>query len=237
MKLLSAFSFAQRALRISANPLCPPRPKKSPIPKNFLTLLTHPKTAFQQRKMDIQINEVELLKRLKQSDERAFYQLFRGYYKYLVVIAYQYIKDDHLSKDFGQEVCMDLWRLREEINIDFSLKYFLRRAVINRCLATGKKNSRMSYKEDAGSDLATAFNETEEAFQMKELNEILEEAYAQLPERCRLIFKMSRQENLSHKEIAAKLDISTKTIENQITKALKIIREALKKYGVVGFFL
>ena len=187
--------------------------------------------------MDIQTNEVELLNQLKAGDERAFDQLFRGYYKYLVVIAYQYIKDDHISKDLVQEVFMDLWKRREVIDIDFSLKYFLRRAVINKCLATAKKNSRMSFKEDAGSELSTSFNEAEKAFQMKELNEILEEAYAQLPERCRLIFKMSRQENLSHKEIAAKLDISTKTIENQITKALKIVREALKKYGVVGFFL
>lgn len=181
--------------------------------------------------------ETELLQKMKLGDAGAFDQLFRDFYKYLVVIAYQYLKDEHASKDAVQEVMCDLWRRRDVIQIEHSLKYFLRRAVINRCLATARKNNRISLQEDAGINETTSDNETEAAYQMKELNEVLEGAYAKLPERCLLIFKMSRQEGLSHKEIAAKLDISTKTIENQMTKALKIIRVALKEYGAIGFLL
>lgn len=184
-----------------------------------------------------QTTETELFQKMKSGDERAFDQLFREYYKYLVVIAYQYLKDEHASKDAVQEVMCDLWRRRDVIKIEYSLKYFLRRAVINRCLATARKNNRISLEEDAGVNQSTADNATEAAYQMKELNEVLEGAYAKLPERCLLIFKMSRHQGLSHKEIAAKLNISTKTIENQMTKALKIIRAALKEYGAIGFLL
>ena len=187
--------------------------------------------------MEVQINESLLLQKLKAGDQTAFDKLFRQYYKYLVVVAYKYIKDDHLSKDLVQEVFMDLWKRRETISIEQSLKFFLRRAVINRSLATIRKNSRISLEEDAGLNVPTRTNETESAYQMKELNEVLESAYAKLPARCLEVFKLSRHEGLSHKEIAAKLDISTKTIENQMTKALKIIRAALKEYGAIGFFL
>lgn len=187
--------------------------------------------------MEVQINEAQLLQKLKAGDQSAFDRLFKQYYKYLVVIAYKYVKDDHLSRDLVQDVYMDLWKRRESIDIELSLKFFLRRAVINRSLSTIRKNSRMSFEEDAGLNVATKSNETESHYQMKELNEVLEAAYAKLPARCLEVFKLSRHEGLSHKEIAAKLDISTKTIENQMTKALKIIRVALKEYGAIGFFL
>lgn len=187
--------------------------------------------------MEVHINESHLLQKLKADDQNAFDQLFKQYYKYLVVIAYKYIKDDHLSKDLVQEVYMDLWKRRASIEIEQSLKYFLRRAVINRSLATIRKNSRITLDESAGLNESTRDNETEASFQMKELNEVLESAYGKLPPRCLEIFKLSRQEGLSHKEIAAKLDISTKTIENQMTKALKVIRATLKEYGAIGFFL
>ena len=187
--------------------------------------------------MEVQINEAQLLQKLKAGDQSAFDRLFKQYYKYLVVIAYKYVKDDHLSRDLVQDVFMDLWKRRESINIEQSLKFFLRRAVINRSLSTIRKNSRMSFEEDAGLNVATKNNETESHYQMKELHEVLEAAYAKLPARCLEVFKLSRHEGLSHKEIAVKLDISTKTIENQMTKALKIIRAALKEYGAIGFFL
>ncbi len=187
--------------------------------------------------MEVQINEAQLLQKLKAGDQSAFDRLFKQYYKYLVVIAYKYVKDDHLSRDLVQDVFMDLWKRRESIDIELSLKFFLRRAVINRSLSTIRKNSRMSFEEDAGLNVPTKNNETESHYQMKELHEVLEAAYAKLPARCLEVFKLSRHEGLSHKEIAAKLDISTKTIENQMTKALKIIRVALKEYGAIGFFL
>lgn len=178
--------------------------------------------------------EEQLFNKLKAGDENAFDQLFNSYYKYLVYIAFQYLKDDERSKDVVQEVFMDLWKRRSEIQINQSLKAFLRRAVINKSLNIIRKNERISYLE-AFDGQQPDQNQVDDLFEYKELEEVISNCVAMLPTRCQEIFKLSRYENLSHKEIAAQLDISTKTIENQMTKALKRIAEGLKKHGLLDF--
>lgn len=185
----------------------------------------------------LELSDTILLKQLRQGDKNAFDELFRTHYKYLVVIAHKYLKDTDESRDMAQDVFLDLWKRREKINIQDSIKFFLRRAVINRCLATRRKSSRMTIDSDmVGRDTSTTDN-TAAHIAFNDLNGHVKQIIAGLPERCRDIYILSRQEQLSHKEIATKLNISTKTIENQMTKALKVLRLELKAKGFMTLLL
>ncbi len=129
-----------------------------------------------------------------------------------------------------QEVFLDLWKRREEIEIKQSIKYFLRRAVINNCLAYIRKNKRVSLNDEFQDHLM--ISDQEEVFEEdQDLHKMIPLMLQKLPERCREIFQLSRFEGLSHKEIAAHLNISTKTIENQITKAMKVLKSEFSKMG------
>ncbi len=181
-------------------------------------------------------NDIQLIRRIKENDEDAFDSLFRRYYKYLVVVAYQYIKDDHKAKDIVQDVFHDLWKRRSGLEI-VNTKAFLRRAAINGCLANMRKGKRISFDTDEVNSDGSSKNYVEEEINFNELNQVVRKIVDLLPERCREIFELSRFEQLSHKEIAQRLDISVKTIENQMTKALKIFRSQLKEQGLLGIVI
>lgn len=177
--------------------------------------------------------DILLITKIKANDHTAFDDLFRKYYKYLVVTAYQYLKDDHQAKDMVQEIFCDIWQRRHQLDIS-NPKAFLRRAVINKCLAGIRKNSRVSYNEDTLELNTSSAPYVDQSVSYKEVNQLIEQVLEALPSRCKEVFKLSRYEQLSHKEIAQRLDISTKTIENQMTKALKTLRTELKKHGILG---
>lgn len=180
--------------------------------------------------------DIQIIQRIKDGDQKAFDSLFRKYYKYLVVTAYHYVKDNNQAKDMAQEIFCDIWQRRKEIKINHP-KAFLRRAVVNKCLATIRKNSRIDYSDETSSFDIQSKKYVDEEISFNEVNQILKRVVESLPDRCKEIFKLSRFEQLSHKEIAAQLDISVKTIENQMTKALKIVRKELKEHGLLGIII
>jgi len=167
-----------------------------------------------------------LLTGIKASDESAFQALFDKYYKLMCYAAYRVLPDEHKSKDFAQEVFLTIWRKRETLTIHTSLPAFLRRAVINKTIDYIRAQ-RLNFDEVPN---IGAVAERNEDMEFKELKDLIHHTASQLPERCRMVFFMSRFEELSHKEIAAKLEISEKTVENQITKALKVLRVAVAQY-------
>lgn len=175
--------------------------------------------------------EKEWLHLLLTNDEKALELIFERYYKYLVVTAFNVVNDSHKARDLVQDVFFNFWKKREALNIQTSLKSYLRKAVINRALDEIKKQKRMIWDEEV-----VEYNQPvqkEEAINnlaAEDLQQVINYAIDQLPEKCRLVFSLSRFEEMSHKEIAAHLSISVKTIENQITKALKVIRSAVEKH-------
>jgi len=178
--------------------------------------------------MDQKAHDEQLLSRIKANDETAFQSLFEKYYQLLCYSAYKICADEHKSKDLAQEVFIDIWRRRENLNIHTSFQAFLRRAVFNKAIDYVRAQ-RFDFKDYI--DLGVAPEKASQNLEMNELKELIHKTTEQLPERCRIIFFMSRFEEMSHKEIAAKLEISEKTIENQITKALKILRKVIAKYA------
>ena len=178
------------------------------------------------------------LVQLQANDEKALQSIFDRYYKYLVVTAYRLINDDHQARDIVQDVFFNLWKKRAAIQPNTSLKAYLRQAVVNRTIDIIRSRKRMAYQEDMGSFQKPSLEASaQQQLEEQDLQLVLQQAINQLPERCREIFALSRFEHKSHKEIAETLNISVKTIENQMTKALKIIRATIEKYAVVLWWI
>lgn len=179
------------------------------------------------------ISESQLLSGLRAGDESALRLLFDRYYPLLLGDIYRIIPDEDTCKDLAQEVFVELWRKRNELEIHTSVQAYLRRAGINRALNFLKVNRRTVLDEPE--NWLETMDDTAINLQAQDKQENLElalhRAIEQLPEKCRLVFSLSRFERLSHREIADELGISVKTIENQITKAMRLLREALVKHG------
>ena len=177
--------------------------------------------------------EKEWLFALKQGNQQALKKIFNQYYKYLLVTSYNYIADSEKAKDIVQDVFFELWKKREQLDIQGSLKPYLRKAAVNRSLNYLKSVKRFDFGEKVVEmNLTDKEERADQKLEASDLQVIINKAVDSLPERCRLVYLLSRKENLSHKKIAEQLDISLKTIENQITKALKVIRRSVVEYGI-----
>lgn len=166
---------------------------------------------------------------LRRGDEKALRAIFDCYYKRMLSDVYRLVPDMAVCKDLVQDVFLELWRKRETLDVHTSLGAYLRRAAVNRAINYLKTRRPVGISDAA--DWAEAADPAPQEAAQREQQEQLEtqlyQAIDQLPEKCRLVFAMSRFEHLSHKEIAERLDISVKTIENQITKAMKMLRDAM----------
>ena len=170
-----------------------------------------------------------LLENIRKGNKSAFRTLFNQYYQLLLATAINLLKDVNLAKDVVQEVFFEMWKKREALVIQSSLSGYLKRAVINRSINQIRSRKKM-VSEDHLQQLHNNQSSITEELETEHLNEVLQKALDGLPERCRLVFVMRRMEDMSHKEIAEKLNISTKTVENQITKALKSLKTAVQPY-------
>jgi len=169
------------------------------------------------------------LHHLLKTDERLFMEtLFKQYYALLCRTAVRFTKDAEAAEDLVQEVFCKIWLNRETLDVCSSYKAYLVRSVTNQALNYLEKQKRLVLLEDSAS-LENSFsaNTTLELLEGSELEERVHQALQTLPPQCRLIFEMSRFEELTYKEIALALDLSPKTVENQMGKALRILRQKL----------
>ncbi len=169
-------------------------------------------------------NEDVLLQKVKAGDERAFEMVFRNYYPHLVLLAQKYLLDRDLSENVVQGVFVKLWENRASMEIR-SLRGFLVVSVRNKCTNELKHRQvvREYEKENEGINEGGWLTFNENVY-LQQINRVIDE----LPEQRRRIFKMSRMDGLKYREIAEKLNISPKTVEVQMGKALKYLREQLK---------
>lgn len=156
--------------------------------------------------------------------------LFRRYFQFVTYSVYRVLPDRTIAEDIAQDVFYDLWRKREKILITSSLKAYLKRAAVNRTL-NHIRDRKMNFEdEEKMPELVSNTASISQKLEADELQEKINAAVDSLPERCRVIFSLSRYEEMSYKEIAKELDISVKTVENQISKALGILRNALASF-------
>lgn len=170
-------------------------------------------------------------------DISGFEALFQVNYQPLCVTAYRIVQDKDVAEDIVQDIFEKLWEKRESLTINSSLKAYLIQSAINQSLNYLKKNknalSRESFYSSAADENA---NTTEQAIALKEVSRRADQAIRALPDACRTVFILSRYEQMSYKQIAEKLNISVKTVENQMTKALKHLRRYLLTFVLLIIF-
>ena len=161
------------------------------------------------------------------SDPVQFEMAYKQYFASLVGFAYQYVEDSEISEDIVQEMFGKLWDKSETVDIRTNLKSYLFGAVRNACLNHLRHQKVVaSHESERGEERVHQLNFME----MDELQEKVNEALAQLPEKRRQIFELSRFQDKKYHEIAAELDVSIKTVETQMSRALKVMREVLGSY-------
>lgn len=164
-----------------------------------------------------------------QGNQESLKILLNEYHNYLVVVGMRYLSDKHRVEDVIHDVFVDLWNSKREVHITSGVKSFLRGAVINKCLAIIRKESRITLVEQHDYSLQNKEAGADQLVDRNRLKAEIDAIIERLPAKCREVFVLSRMEGLSHAEIASKLDISKKTIENHMTKALKTLRSELKR--------
>ena len=173
----------------------------------------------------------QILALLQADNPTAVKQLFYEFYPFLCNTIYRIIKDSAIAEDLAQDTFFKFWDKRKSIDIQVSLKAYLRRMAVNEALYYIRKNKKFQKDSNVEPiDLGETSETVEDQLLQQELENKIDLAIRDLPPRCQEIFKLSRFEELSYKEIASKLNISIKTVENQMGKALKILRGVLKDY-------
>jgi RNA polymerase sigma-70 factor (family 1) len=177
------------------------------------------------------LTDQTLIDQIKNGDESAFEGLCREYFKVLSVFAKKFLNDLDLAQDIVQEVFVKFYEQREKLEVHTSLKALLYQSVRNRCLdhirsqQTRSAHHEQILYQNAGSDI-----DSTDLIEQAELEEKIYAAIADLPEQCQLIFKMSRLDGMKNQEIADALNLSKRTVETQISNALKRLRKDIFLY-------
>jgi RNA polymerase sigma-70 factor (ECF subfamily) len=170
-------------------------------------------------------DDMLLLSLIKRGDEHAFKHLFYLYFASLCRYTYLYLNREEEAEEITLDLFTHLWEHREEIEIKLSLKAYLFQAARNRCFNALRSRKQTVALEDASPE--ALLHQEHPSIEFEELGRLLQEAIHALPDRCREVFMKSRTEQLTNQEIAHRMGTSVKTVEAQITKALKRIREHL----------
>lgn len=167
----------------------------------------------------------------QQYDDHAFEQLFRGHFKALHAYACVILKDEDNAEEIVQSMFLKFWEKRDLLNIQTSIKAYLYKCVYHDSLNFLKHQKIKTKYQDFATYTMNSHNEPASSkVEMTELEYKLAQALNELPEQCRTIFQMSRFEELRYREIADQLGLSIKTIENQMGKALRILRVKLADF-------
>ncbi|MEL7586513.1 MAG: RNA polymerase sigma-70 factor [Prolixibacteraceae bacterium] len=180
-----------------------------------------------------------LAKSIKEGDLNAFDLLYHTYSQKLYGFAFSILKNHDDAKEIVQDTFLKIWEKREIINPSSSLQAFLFSVSYHTAIDLIRKRFKddqfRTYLQTQFTDCKSATEEEPAYYQ--ELIRILNNVIGELPEQRKKIYLLSRDEGLSHKEIAEKLNISVKTVENQITLALKTIRKQLISNDLLGLLL
>lgn len=182
-----------------------------------------------------QLTDESLTDLLKAGDESAFTEIYQRYWQKLLAIGYHHTKDKPAAEEILQEVFISLWERKKIVDIH-SLNNYLATAVkfaVFKWLTRRKKYLDIDQSKSILTLVSTDNDVIDARFLQDYINGIVE----QLPEKCRLVFKYSREAGMNIPEIAQKMNISEKTVEAHLTKALKIIRRKLRIRGALSLVI
>lgn len=183
------------------------------------------------------IDEKELLQNLRKGSDKAFTEIYDRHWKKLFYLAAHKLQNLAEAEEVVQDIFLDLWKRRTEVNITTSLSTYLAVCIKYRVInLLAKRTLLHRYRWHNLQQPHLCDNSTEQAIQFEALKEQLLKETAKLPDKCRLVFQLSRDEGYSHKQIAASLRISEKTVESHLSKALRSLRLGLSHIMSVLFF-
>jgi RNA polymerase sigma-70 factor (ECF subfamily) len=175
------------------------------------------------------LSEPELISLLKTGDELAFTEIYNRYWKKLFTVAANKIGDLEEAREIVQNIFISLWNRRTQLEIRGALSSYLAVSVKYRVInVLDKKNNHQIYLDNLR--ISDIDDSTRQWLAFMELKDRLAELVAELPEKCRLVFVLSRDGGHSQKQIAEKLGISEKTVEGHLTKAIKSLKTGLNTF-------
>ncbi|WAC41629.1 RNA polymerase sigma factor [Pedobacter sp. SL55] len=170
-------------------------------------------------------DEINLIKAIHAGEESALKSIYSNYYQKLCIYILNFTTDRNLVEDVVQDTFLKLWNNREILRSNGSLNAYLYKITYNNFIDNYRKTKRLDQELDniRLASLAELLDEDHEEVFSQRLQKV-KEAIAQLPARCKEIFLMNKEKGMRYQQIADELDISVKTVENQIGKALQAIR-------------
>jgi len=181
-----------------------------------------------------------LISAIIKRDKKLFEVLYKQYYQQLFAIAYRYLGQVEIAEEVVHDVFITIWNKADQINVQYSMKSYLFKAVVNSALNYIKKE-----KADTEKRMAYLFIQDKEIVyeESAETDEVLlkslEEALELLPAKCKQVMYLSRFGKLKQQEIALQMDISVKTVKNHLTYGFQRLREHLEKHKqlIIGLIL
>jgi len=173
---------------------------------------------------------------IRLGDRKAFEQVYLEFYDVLFHLSLQYLQEETLAEEVVQDAFMKLWEARKKLKDDSNIKNYLYTITKNNCLSHLRKEQVIQNNTKDFRYLEMQFNYEaltslpDNYIQFEELKEKIEQAIDVLPDEIKEVFIMNRFEELKYREIAEKLDLSVKTIEARMSKALVVLRKELKDY-------
>jgi RNA polymerase sigma-70 factor, ECF subfamily len=183
----------------------------------------------------MELSNQQLINGIQKGEIAAFEELYRRYYIFLCLLAEHIVRNPSDAEEIVSDVFVKLWNLRQKIDITTSIKGYLVKAVRNTSLnylEKSKSKNRLTIQLSAADNEILAWESDYPLGQLfeKEIGSILEESVCKLPDGCREIFMLSRNQDLTYNDIACKLSISVNTVKTQMKIALSKLRENLKDY-------
>lgn len=179
----------------------------------------------------VEYSNIDQISFIKNGNEAAFEKVFKMYFRNLHAFAYTFMKDDIIAEEIVQNVFFKVWEKKDQLQIDDSLKAYLYRSVHNESLNHLKHlKIKSSFQLQYSGNMESSNQDASNQMMASELENDIQKAINELPQQCRTIFQMSRFEQLKYQQIADQLNISIKTVENQMGKALKVLRSKLVEY-------
>lgn len=170
----------------------------------------------------------QLLSLLKEGDDAAFTEIYQRYWRRLFVMAMHRLDNTEEARELVQDIFYNLWKKRHSLTLTYTLNTYLATAVKYEVLnRLASKNRQQLYRKYASSHWTEGCPDTENQIQFNELQEELAALVKALPEKCRIVFQMSRNKGYSQRRIAMELGIAEKTVEAHLSAALRKLRSGL----------
>lgn len=180
--------------------------------------------------------KADTAQKIRNGDEQAFEEVFRGLYPKLCVFANRFLADHDHSEEVVQEVFFTFWAKRESLEIKGEIGAYLYRSVRNACInQLNHQKVKQAYISDQLKESIENHQLEADPMVQSELQRKIPECMSKLPTERQRIFRLSREDGLKYREIAEKLGISIKTVEAQMGKALANLKECLKEYLILLF--